>query len=322
MAIVEADDLFHTPPDTKFTWTETNWFGMMFIPEKRIQFDMYVWTHPNLRVVYAGIYASTGRVKDQLCADYFDYRSWLPMMEGNLDDYQLANGMSVKILKPLQTYQLDYVDEARGMAMHVVWDGIMPPVPFPHREHLEQAGRVTGTLTLNGETHVVDCISVRDHSWVHRPENPKLGRRPMGYVACGFPDGSAFCFTIPDSNYGFDGVTNEAPPWLQQTDRPDSEFVPFCWLWKDGEHRQIRKADLRVNRDAAGWEPVSFTLDFVDDRDEVYAVRGETVNFYPMHWMQNNMITCCLSTFECNGQKAWGAFYESIEQDVVRKLLK
>ena len=314
--------IFHAPPDNDFTWTETNWFGMMFIPEKQIQFDTYVWAHPNMRVVYSGLYAARGRVKDQLCADYFDYRCWLPMMTGNLDNYRLENGLSVKILKPLMTYQLDYVDAARGLEMHVIWDGIMPPVPFPMGEHLEQAGRVTGKLKLNGETHQVDCISIRDHSWVRRPENPKLGRRPMGYVACGFDDGSAFCFTISDGNYQYDGVTNEAPPWLEQADKPKMELVPFCWLYKDGAHRQIRKADLRVNRDANGWEPVTFELDFIDDHDEEYQVRGETVNFYPMHWMQNNMITCCLSKFDCNGQKAWGAFYESMEQDVIRKLLK
>nr|WP_087573243.1 hypothetical protein [Sphingomonas sp. CDS-1] len=322
MAIVEADDLFHTPPDDRFTWTETNWFGMMFIPEKRLQFDSYVWTHPNMGVVYSGFYASRGKVKDQLCAEYFDYRCWLPMPKGNLDDYSLENGFSVKILKPLTTYQLDYVDKARDTELHVIWDGIMPPVPFPMGEHLEQAGRVTGTLKLNGEVHEVDCISIRDHSWVHRPENPKLGRRPMGYVACGFDDGSAFCFTIADSNYGYDGVTNEAPAWLEQTDKPDMEFVPFCWLYRDGEHRQIRSADLRVEREEDGWHPRSFALDFVDDRGVDYKVRGEVENLFPMHWMQNNMITCCLSRYDCNGQKAWGAFYESMEQDVVRKLLK
>jgi hypothetical protein len=77
-----------------------------------------------------------------------------------------------------------------------------------------------------------------------------------------------------------------------------------------------------VIRDAAGWEPLNFELDFIDDHDEKYQVRGETVNFYPMHWMQNNMITCCLSKFDCNGQKAWGAFFESMEQDAIRRLLK
>ncbi len=321
MAITEADDLFHTPPDDNFTWTETNWFGMMFIPEKKLQFDTYNWFHPNLKVAYSGFYASRGKVKDQLCAEYFDWRAWLPMPEGNLDDYTLANGMSVKILKPLMTYQIDYVDKARDTELHVIWDGIMPPVPFPMGEHLEQAGRVTGTLKLNGEMHDVDCISIRDHSWVHRPENPKLGRRPIGYVACGFEDGSAFCFTIADSNYDYDGVTNEAPAWLTQADKPDMEFVPFCWLYTKGEHRQIRKADLRVTRED-GWHPKTFEMTFTDDHDEDYVVRGEVENFFPVHWMQNNMITCCMSRFDCNGQKAWGAFYESMEQDVIRKMLK
>jgi hypothetical protein len=197
MAIVAADDLFHTPPDKQYTWTETNWFGMMFIPEKKIQFDTYVWVHPNMKVVYSGLYAARGRLKDQLCADYYDYRCWLPMMEGNLDNYSLANGLSVKILKPLMTYQLDYVDAARGLEMHVIWDGIMPPVPFPHREHLEQAGRVTGTLKLNGETHQVDCISIRDHSWVHRPEIPNSDADPWAMLPVALTTAALFASPLP-----------------------------------------------------------------------------------------------------------------------------
>lgn len=322
MAIVEADDLFHTPPDDNFTWTETNWFGMMFIPEKGLQFDAYVWTHPNLGVVFSGFYIMRGRKKDQLCAEYFDYRSWLPMPDGNLDDYSLANGLSVKILKPLTTYKLDYVDEARGVKLDVVWEAMMPPVPFPMGEHLEQAGHVTGTLLFEGETHRVDCRVVRDHSWVHRPETPKLGRRPIGFVACAFDDGTAFCLTTPDQNYTHDGVTSEAPPWLTQADAPASEFVPFCWVHKDGTTRQVRSVSLRTIREEDGWHPAAFEMDFVDENNESYVVRGKPRNFIPIHWMQNNIITSCLSEFDCNGQKAWGAFYESMEQDVIRNLLK
>jgi hypothetical protein len=321
--ILEKDDLFHAPPNDTYTWTETNWFGMMFIPDKKLQFDIYVWFHPNLKVAYAGMYVMTGVKKDQLAAEYFDFRSWLPMPTGNLDNYALENGLSVKILRPLTTYQIDYVDAARSTELHVVWDAIMPPIPFPMGEHLEQAGRVTGTLKLNGEVHRVDCISIRDHSWVHRPETPKLGRRPIGFAACGFDDGTAFCLTLADSNYRVDGVANEAPPWLTQAAALEAnQIVPFCWVHKDGVSRQIRAADLRTRRDAAGWRPVGFELDFVDDQGVAYAVRGETENFYPFHWMQNNMITCCLSRFTCNGKHAWGAFFESMEGDVVHKLLK
>jgi len=321
-AIVEQDDLFHQPLNDHYTWTETNWFGMMFIPEKKLQFDLYVWFHPNLKVVYSGFYISRGIKKDHLAAEYYDFRSWLPMPKGNLNDYTLDNGASVKILKPLTTYKVDYVDAARGVELHVIWDAIMPPAPFPMGEHLEQAGRVTGILKFEGEEHRVNCISIRDHSWVHRPETPKLGRRPIGFVACGFEDGTAFCLTTADANYKTNGPANEAPPWLTQTDAPNMEFVPFCWLHRKGENRQIRKAELRTLRAADGWLPTGFEMDFIDEKNEEYRVRGRVENFFPMHWMQNNMITCCLSEFDCNGQKAWGAFYESMEGDVVHRLLK
>jgi hypothetical protein len=198
----------------------------------------------------------------------------------------------------------------------------MPPVPFPRGEHFEQAGRVKGVLKFEGEEHAVDCIVVRDHSWVHRPEAPKLGRRPIGFVACGFEDGTAFCLTIPDSNYKTEKVGFEAPPWLTQTDAPTSEFVPFCWIHKAGENRQIRSASLRTTRAGDGWRPASFDVEFIDERHEKHVIHGEVENYFPLHQMQNNIFACCLSRFNFNGIHAWGAFYEVMENDVVRNLLK
>jgi hypothetical protein len=321
-ALTAKDDLFHPVPDDHHTWTETNWFGMMFIPEKQLQFDLYAWFHPNLRCVYSFFYVSKGIKKNHLAADYFDSRCWLPMPKGNLDNYTLENGLSVKVLKPLMTYQLDYVDRARETELHVIWDAIMPPYLFPRGEHFEQAGRVKGTLRFEGEEHEVNCLVVRDHSWVHRPEAPKLGRRPIGFVACAFEDGTAFCLTIPDSNYKTSGNASEAPPWLTQTEAPPGEFVPFCWLHKDGGTRQIRSAKLTTRREADGFRPTRFHVDFVDERQERYVIQGETLTYYPLHQMQNNMFACCIARFSLNGVKAWGAYYEVMENDVVKALLK
>jgi hypothetical protein len=320
--ITARDDLLHTPPNDHYTWTETNWFGLMFVPEKGLQFDIYVWLHPNLKVAYAGLYVSRGIKKDQLAAEYWDFRSWLPFPEGDLDDYRLDNGLSIKILKPLTTYQLDYVDEARKTEVHVLWDAIMPPVPFPMGEHLEQAGRVTGRLVLDGEVHEVDCYAIRDHSWVFRPETPKLGRRPIAMINCGYDDGLAFCVTLPDLAYQRDSNSVEAPGWLTQAAAPDGGMVPFCWVHRDDVTRQIKSASQRTIRADDGFHPVRVEAEFVDDRDERYVVTGEIRNFLPFHWMQNNMISCCMTRFDCNGRQGWGNFSESLECDVVRRLLK
>ena len=320
--ITPRDDLLHTPAGDHYTWTETNWFGLMFIPEQQLQFDLYVWLHPNLKVAYGGFYVSSGIKKDQLASEYYDFRSWLPFPKGNLDDYQLDNGLAIKILKPLTTYQLDYVDETRGCELHVIWDAIMPPVPFPMGEHLEQAGRVTGTLKLEGITHRVNCISIRDHSWVFRPETPKLGRRPIAMLNCGFGDDFAFSLTLPDLAYQRDGESLEAPGWLAQAPTTDQQMVPFCWLHRDGESRQIKSAKQRTLREDDGFRPTRVEAEFVDDHDERYVVSGDVRNFLPFHWMQNNLISCCLTNFSCNGRSGWGNFSESLEGDVVRKLWK
>lgn len=54
-----------------------------------------------------------------------DHRVHLPMPEGNLDDYSLANGFSVKILEPLKRYRVDY-NSGTGTEVHLVFDALMP----------------------------------------------------------------------------------------------------------------------------------------------------------------------------------------------------
>lgn len=320
--ITEKDDLLHTPPSDDYTWTETNWFGLIGIPEQGLQFEPYVWLHPNLRVAYAGLYVARGVKRDQLACEYFDFRSWLPFPTGNLNDYKLDNGLSVKIRKPLTTYQIDYVDAARRTELHVVWDATMPPVPFPMGEHLEQTGHVTGTLVLAGEEHAVDFFAVRDHSWVFRPETPKIGRRPIAMLNCGFDPDFSFCLTLPDSAYRRSGSSLEAPGWLTQASVTTPEFVPFCWVQKGSSIRQVRSAVQRTTRDPSGFRPTRVEAEFVDERNEKYTLIGEVVNMVPFHWMQNNLIRTCLTRYECNGRIGWGNFAESLENDVVHELLK
>lgn len=322
MAIDERDDLFHPAPSKDYTWSETNWFGLMYVPEKGIQFDLYAWFHPNLGVAYSGFYASRGKLRDQLCADYFDYRSWLPMPSGNLDCYSLENGLSVKILEPLKVYQLDYVDADRGTELHATWEAIMPPVPFPMGEHLEQAGRVLGTLRLNGVNHDVDCMTVRDRSWVLRSEAPRLGRRPTHFVSCAFSDGTVVCLTLAGTDPRFDEGLETTPAWLAQDNRPATEFVPFCWVFREGTHRQVKAAQLRISREPDGFFPKAFEAHCVDDHGCEYALSGEIVNYFPLRWMQNNLFPCCMSKITCNEQTAFGTYAEMLEQDHVRKLLE
>jgi hypothetical protein len=319
--ITEKDDLLHEAPNNHYTWTETNWFGLMAIPEERLQFEPYVWLHPNLKVAYGGLYVARGVKRDQLACEYWDFRSWLPFPEGNLDDYRLDNGLAIKILKPLTTYQIDYVDAARKTELHLLWEATMPPVPFPMGEHLEQTGHVKGSLVLAGVAHKVDFFAIRDHSWVFRPEAPKIGRRPIAMLNCGFDPDFSFCLTLPDAAYTRSGSASEAPGWLAQANVTGSEFVPFCWVQKGGTTRQVRSAVQRTTRDSTGFRPTQVHAEFVDDRNEKYTVTGEVVNMVPFHWMQNNLIRTCLTSYDCNGRKGWGNFAESLENDVVREML-
>ncbi len=60
--------------------------------------------------------------------------------------------------------------------------------------HLDQFGRVTGTLVLHGEEIPIDCYAMRDHSWWHlRPEQWKdNGGRSTYITGMASPDTAFF----------------------------------------------------------------------------------------------------------------------------------
>jgi hypothetical protein len=66
-------------------------------------------------------------------------------------------------------------------------DGPDGPAPV----HLDQLGRVTGTLELHGETLEVDCLAIRDRTWTLRSERWSTGGG-YGYTNAAAATGEAF----------------------------------------------------------------------------------------------------------------------------------
>jgi hypothetical protein len=193
-----ADLVFHQPAEGDPTWTETNWFGF-FVPEATLRGSVYALFRTNLGVVRVAVSAYSRPCQSVLDLDYVDDRAHLPIPPDDLDDYHLANGLHVRMTKPLEEWTVHYEGRS-GTVFDLVLAAHSPPVataesavegagpgyavfnrPSPGSGaptgHIDQTMWVTGEVRLGDTVHAVDFPSNRDHSW-----SP---RREWGHNLCG-----------------------------------------------------------------------------------------------------------------------------------------
>lgn len=123
--ITDNDTYFHTPTSDHYSWAETNYFGF-YIPEENILVGVYVQTRANLGSVLSSIHITDGFSNTPHEVLYDECHVFLPMPKGNLDDYELENGLKIKCTKPVMDYHIRY-DGDEGVSLNVKYEGLMPP---------------------------------------------------------------------------------------------------------------------------------------------------------------------------------------------------
>jgi hypothetical protein len=310
--ITEKDDLLHKPTSNEYSWTETNYFGF-HLPDKRMNGEVYVWLHPNLKVASSGVYVWQGIKKNQLAAEYFDYRHFLPFPKGDLDDYELVNGLKIKTLEPLKKYRVDYVDEARKTEVHFIWEAIMPPEPYASGMHFDQAGKVDGTLILKGEEHKIDSFHTRDHSWGPRQEFPRVGIPPFAWVTGIFDRDFAFHIT------GFD---EPVPKALQYPGKDAGGRLEAGYVFRNGTTRKLLSAVKKTERGEDGLQPSKVYIELTDEQNNSYSIRGEVTALLPWHTWPNMLVFMCQTRWECEGKIGWGHVQDISQNDYVNQFIR
>lgn len=297
--ITEKDDLLHTPTSDIYSWSETNWFAFN-IPEAHINGAAYVWLHPNLRVASSGVLVWQGKNKTQLDAMYFDYRHFLPFPQGDLDDYELVNGLKIKILEPLNKFQIDYTDETRKMELHFTWNAIMPAEMYSSGAHFNHVGKIKGNLVVSGEEYKIDSFSSRDHSWGPREEAPLCGMPPFTWLV-GVIDGN-FAFHM----FGADEPGKDRPEWLGKIIDSDDGPLGCGYVFRDGATRKLLSANTRTEREEIGLSPRKVTVDLLDEDRNEYSIIGEVTASLPWYVWPNTLVIHCQARWEYKGRTGWG----------------
>jgi hypothetical protein len=252
---IGADDRFRVKPTPDQSWTETAWFAAA-VHDRGIG----VWTYPLFRpevgIMSCGVYVWGPGADEAWQIPY--YRSWWHVpLPADVDptDSTFPTGLSYECVESLKEYRITYSD-GQELALDLTYRALHPPhyvgVESGHG-HLDQFGRVTGTLQLHGERHEIDCIDMRDRTWGPRRESRQQMRLTYSYGAT--DSGSAFLVTTK-----FDPRTGQ-PTLLTG------------FLLSDQGEEPLTEASCDVARDPEG-RPTHVELHWLDDAGETVEVKG------------------------------------------------
>ena len=294
MPILAEDMKFHEPPDNNPLWAETN-FWSFHIPEEKAYVLIYVITRKNLGVCKSDIFVYQDHVESPTEALYYDAQIHLPLPE-KLEEYTLANGLSVKTVNAPMEYDVSYEGYDGAFSFNLHFEGLSEPYathdpdmdPLANADqskawqdsawahHFEQSQHVTGECTLHGKKYKIDCFSTMDHSWGMRPEDgrtyPKVGDLPNltwfhGHWGKDRNKATGGDLVIHVSARHDPANTDKLGPLLHGYVVDDGELFGLV----EGEGQTKRRRFM----------PTEIEITVKDVRDKVYKMRGTSVATYP-----------------------------------------
>jgi hypothetical protein len=258
-ALSAADDLVHDV-GTDAWQTETCWFSF-YVPERGLTGYIYVGLRPNLGVGYGGVLLWDGSAHLPWDIPHFDYQWHLPSQAEAGDTFeQTPVSVSVRVLEPLSRYAVLYSRD--DLDVELEFTAVSPPhvpqvgePPFAAARHLDQPGRVTGSVTHEGRRLPVDCLAMRDRSW-----GPRDDRRPGRF---------GYTFALASADHGFLSYSNP---------RTDNDAVFAGYYERDGIRSRLIDGERSVTRDSAHGGPKLVRIDAVDELGRQLSATGEAVN--------------------------------------------
>jgi hypothetical protein len=165
-------DYFGEGRDDNPYWNESVWFSFS-IPERRIHGSIQYYFRPNMGMLNGGpnMWDPSGTYQWNCLYYNWSHLQALPTGAQKFD-MQARNSLRVKMLEPLRRYKIDYDKE--GFEMDLIWEAIGPCHELhtgdPGQQatakfHIEQPGRMKGTIRRHGEVFPIDCFSMRDTSY-------------------------------------------------------------------------------------------------------------------------------------------------------------
>jgi len=287
------DDEFHPPTSDDPFWTETCWFTFA-VPEERLSAQLYPFFRPNQGVCAAAAYAWDEGGDQPWNARYAKNFWHLPIPAGPLSDIQLDNGIRYRCLAPQSVYEIGYLDpDAGAFEVELTFRGLWPPNRLGE-SHLDQPGRYTGRIRLDGRTLDVDSFGMRDRSWGPRSQFGadlhSSGAKQGGYS-----------YATASAEDGFHAIT--------------MDFGGGCvaihgYVVRQGAYARVASGRREV-LERRGGAPSRVGLELTDERGRTLSAEGRTVNRFGVHLNPNLFTWNCLTHWTWDGGAGWGEDHDN-----------
>lgn len=315
---IAADEFLHPAAASgHYASTETSYFGFN-IPERALNCEIYVWFHPVLKVISAGVFIWTGLKKELLECEYVHYHHFLPWPENGIADYRIdAIDMHIRVIEPLKSVEISFDDKARGVSLNYRLDAIMPPGVRPGGYHFTQAMRTKGQLTLFGERMKIDGFFTRDRSWSQERREDARDHPSLSWMVGAFNENFAFHAMAYD-----DPAMN--PEWVQHYPAiKTGGNLYWGYLWKDGALTSVVAARNKITtRDPDGLSPRVVEVEIEDEKGRIVPIRGYVQARMPWHTWQNMNVICCQMRWETAGLVCYGDMQEGQFNEYTKKFAR
>jgi len=309
-----SQDLLH-PESRKtvphYSLTETQYLGFN-IPEHNVHGLAYIWHHPNLNTVTGGVYAWRGIKEHNFQCELFDFVTYMSddCLKDDLWDYKLENSYHVQTIEPLKRHRIQYDDPARGNKFDIHYEAIMPAMVLSSGQHLEQAMKTSGTITLRGQQYELNGYTVRDRSWGAQRSERHTNCAPLAWMTGIYNESFIFGCTAFDTPE----ISPDSHPGLIV---PGGHTVKGGWVSKNGELTPILSARKRTTRDPRTLIPQTVEMELVDANGQTYAIKGTIEAAANWRTWHNFDSWICLCRWEYDGKVFYGDFQECHWADFV-----
>jgi hypothetical protein len=309
MPILDASHDFAHPVEGDQAWSESYYFNA-YDPVSDVGFFTRVAIRPNDGTMDAGMsvwlpgteLAQTAAVREQTT-----------MVDTGLS----VGGVTYERLEPMQRWHLsadcDVIVRDLGgdgnrpahLGLDATFEALMPPIGADGqgregagasaktrqsvgKGHLEQAGRWTGAITIDGrKLELTDARGNRDKSW-----------GPRRWGGTGSRMWRWFSINIDDDTH-FGGIRIGT----------DSGDLHRGWVWRDGEYSSIREWDVRTELADDGLTHRVSHVRATDKQGRVHELRADVVRVAPHRMDQGNggsLLNEGLARWTYEGRTGWG----------------
>jgi hypothetical protein len=293
-------DRFSDSRDDNPYWNESVWFSFS-APGRRIHGFVQYYFRPNMGMLNGGPVLWDPSGTFQWNCLYYNW-SHLQAMPSGAEKFDMTarNSLSVRVIEPLERYSIRY--DKDGLELDLEWHAIGPIHELgtadsgqqaTGRFHLEQPGRMRGTIRRYGREIAIDCYSMRDTSFGPR-EYESLA---SGGYFWGIAQDSSF-HAIAMSEGGEGGEGGDAGERSEQR-------VIGGFIWKDGKMSSLAAGTRRVMEHGA-FGPRRVLFEAVDELGRTIRAIGQIDEGLIFTGYTDHTVVWSLVEWDWDGTTHWG----------------